>query len=439
MAFFLTAWPALAQVGPRQFPQMQLNDPRIAQLRQRMMAQTQAVKQQGNLRPGYYANMRVQAPTALDWRFVLSHQSLDPTVMQATAAYQSNRQTYELFVPPPARNGGPYGVIVHVDAGMRSLGWQQWQLVCRRHNIIFAGAHNAGNIVPDAGRARIVLDVLDDVRRRFNVDPDRTYITGMSGGAHFACQIGNALPELFGGIIPVCGAWNLRVEQALRQRMRERISVALLTGTADFNGPEMAKEFYPVLQAQQIRSRVWVYPGVGHGYPAPAALEEVFQWVEAALPQRRQIGARFPASRMTRDAQAGAWSTALLIEGVSRLQTPGFELSGLFQLIEVKDRWQGLPEAQLAQQLLDQFDSLSTVPWKEIYRQERLEFRYLQARSFDGTLNRAPPPGYTVPRINLVRIGIELWQEVSQLAEPNTPVAEEARTRLAALQLEAGG
>jgi len=59
--------------------------------------------------------------------------------------------------------------------------------------------------VPAGQRTRIVLDMLDDVRRHQRIDADQTYITGFSGGGRMACAIGFALPEYFGGVAPVCG------------------------------------------------------------------------------------------------------------------------------------------------------------------------------------------------------------------------------------------
>ena len=47
-------------------------------------------------------------------------------------------------------------------------------------------------------------------------------------------------------------------------------------------------------------------------------------------------------------------------------------------------------------------------------------------------------PGYSVPRINLVDIGISLWQEVHDLASANSSVSKEAAQRLAELHKEAG-
>jgi predicted esterase len=51
-----------------------------------------------------------------------------------------------------------------------------------------------------------VLHTLIDVRRRFMVDSDRVFLTGHSMGGDAAWDIGLAHPDLFAGIIPICGA-----------------------------------------------------------------------------------------------------------------------------------------------------------------------------------------------------------------------------------------
>ena len=43
----------------------------------------------------------------------------------------------------------------------------------------------------------MVLDVLDDVRHNVLIDPDRTYIAGISGGGRIACIVGFALPGTY--------------------------------------------------------------------------------------------------------------------------------------------------------------------------------------------------------------------------------------------------
>src|SRR5262249_33733863 len=130
---------------------------------------------------GYHPAVRVLAPGRLDWTIVSSPWSLDPVPTGTMIGYVSAQQSYELYVPPPHDPRQPYGMILYIPTGQRSEGWSLWQHTCQQHGLILAGVHNAGNSVPMEARARVVLDVLDDVRRRFRVDPDRTYITGVSG------------------------------------------------------------------------------------------------------------------------------------------------------------------------------------------------------------------------------------------------------------------
>jgi predicted esterase len=385
------------------------------------------------LRAGYHPSVFVSRPGRLDWTYVVSDSSLDPAPGAMTAGYVSTRQTYELYVPPDYNPLRPCSLIIHVATGPRSDSWAQWQNTCRAHHVILAGAHNAGNLVPTPLRARITLDVLDDVRRRFRIDPDRTYISGMSGGGKTAAEIAFALPELFGGLVAICGCWNLRAEPMMRQRVSDRLSVALLTGAMDFNRPELEREFYPILCQHGARSLLQVYPGIGHSYPNAAQLDQVFRWMEQGLGARRVSGALFPASRLTAAATPSDWSTALVLEASQRVELPGGMAPGLFLLQGVVNRWQGLPAANLAQNLLDEFDKSSPVPSKEIYRTEVLRFRYLQAHMFDGIVNGPLPPNYPVPRSNLVNIAVWLWTDILNLSPKDSPVAREASGRLAQL------
>jgi predicted esterase len=335
-------------------------------------------------------------------------------------------------VPPGYNPRRYYPLIVYVPAAMQSEGWQHFESVCRTHQVFFAGVHNAGNAVRMSARARVVLDVLDDVRRRFHIDPDRTYLSGTSGGGNAAAQIAFALPELFGGFMPIVGSWCLRDEPMLRLRVAERLSVAVLTGVGDFNRNEMALEFFPALREEGARARLWVYPGMGHGVPSRLQLEEVLLWLEAGLPQRRLTAAMFPPSRLTGPASPDAWSTAVLLEAAERLQLDNGLQPGLFLLQGVAERWKGLPAAELAQQLLDEFDAISPIPWKDIYQAEKLRYAHVVARAYDQGFNPGPPPGYPVPWSNRVKIGIEVWTNVLKLAPPGSAVAREAQVRLAA-------
>ncbi len=57
---------------------------------------------------------------------------------------------------------------------------------------------------------RDVLRVMADVRRAYAVDPDRTYLTGLSMGGEGTWHIGLRHPDLFAAIVPVCGIIDAR-------------------------------------------------------------------------------------------------------------------------------------------------------------------------------------------------------------------------------------
>src|SRR5262249_5944920 len=157
------------------------------------------------------------------------------------------KQEYLLFVPPNYNAKQSYPVVLFISPGNDAGGWKEWEPVCKKENIIFAAPYGAGNGVAGKRRARIALDVLDDLRRNYNVDADRTSITGSSGGGRIACAVGFALPEYFGGVLPVCAAGELREEPWLRLRCIDRLSVGFLTGDNDFNRGECERFRGPML------------------------------------------------------------------------------------------------------------------------------------------------------------------------------------------------
>src|SRR5262249_2679356 len=128
----------------------------------------------------------------------------------------------------------------------------------------------------------------DDVRRHYQIDPDRTYLTGFSGGGRMACTIAFALPEYFGGVIPVCGTNPLHSLAYLRHRVQDRLSVAFVTGATDFNRKETEEYMAPLFKDLGIRSKLWVVPMMGHAVPGPDVLAEVHTWLADDLQRRSQ-------------------------------------------------------------------------------------------------------------------------------------------------------
>src|SRR5262249_49350029 len=172
------------------------------------------------------------------------------------------------------------------------------------------------------------LDVLDDVRRRLAIDPDRVYLSGMSGGGRVAARVAYGLPESCAGVMPICGSYSLRDEPWVRLRVAERLSVALLEGENDWLRVETERAYLPIMSAYQVRAKLITYRG-GHTTPPENVLRDAFLWVEAGLDQRRKLAQRFPFSSMTYPWSTEEWSNGLVDEGIARLATPASSSYGI--------------------------------------------------------------------------------------------------------------
>jgi dienelactone hydrolase len=312
------------------------------------------------------------------------------------------------------------------------MGWPDFESICRSQGVIFASPMNTGNERPFAMRARIVLDVLDDVRRRLAIDPDRVYLSGMSGGGRVAARVAYALPEACAGVMPICGSYSLRDEPWVRLRVAERLSVALLEGETDWLRTESEREYLPIMNAYQVRVKLITYPG-GHTTPSGNVLRDAFLWLEADLEQRRKLAQRFCFSSMSHPWSGDEWSNGLVDEGAARLAAPASASYGILQLRGAALRWRDSPAAQRARKELDAHNGPGQLSWEQVFHDERLRFALLQSRAFDDhMLGPAPQgfPGSREPLWGMLRLS---WQETLYLAK-STPYAAEAEGRLEALR-----
>jgi predicted esterase len=381
--------------------------------------------------PGYHASVAVLGATRLDWPFVVVPNRFEPSSPDLPPGYRSTAQSYDLFVPPGDEAGRPHPLVLFVSPGDDPAGWRVFEETCREFGVVFAGPRNTANNRPFAVRARVVLDVLDDVRRRLAIDPDRVYLAGLSGGGRVAARVAFALPEACAGVLPICGAYSLREEPWVRLRTSERLSVALLSGEKDWLRPETEREYLPVLDAYRVRARLVCYPG-GHVTPPPRVVRDAFLWLEDGLEARRALARRCPASRAEPAPTPGEWSEALVEEGLERLRSPESTPYGLLQLHGVASRWKGLPAAARAEKALEPYDGRGRPSWKDVLHNERLRFALLQSRAFDAHMLGPQAPGFPAPRGPLWAMLETSWREALELAK-GTPYEREARDRLAAL------
>jgi pimeloyl-ACP methyl ester carboxylesterase len=379
---------------------------------------------------GYRKEVTVSGPTRLDWTFALANQSTIDPPEEWLQGYNSTQQRYELFVPPKVKDrkhGHP--VVLFISAGDAPAGWSQLEAVCRQQGILFASPYDSGNNTPMPRRVRIVLDVLDDIRRLHPVDPDRTYVAGFSGGGRVACAMAFALPELFGGVMPICAGGELREEPWLRHRAIERLSMGFVTGTNDFNLGEVSRFCGPMFGDIGIQTKVTVVPNLGHGIPDGKALAPVLDWLDKGVADRRKLAEKYPASRIDGDRAPSReeWAKELLAEGKSRIKDRTTVYSGLMQLQGVMTRWPDLATADEARQILLDYENRNDKPWEADDIAEQRKFLIARARAVDGYGSGDLPEQYLKQRPDMLNAAIALWEQVLADGQDAKAVAEAKR------------
>jgi hypothetical protein len=225
----------------------------------------------------------------------------------------------------------------------------------------------------------------------------------------------------------------------MRERMKERLSVALVTGEVDVRRRELEVVRYPVLRDLGARVKLWTVPRQGHAMPVAAVIEDVLVWLELARPARRLLAVTNPVARMPESSMPAAdlWARGVYDEATARLKDARHREVGVLQLEGVLRRWRGSAAAQLAAKALDKHDEEAKVKWQAVYDRKQLEYAYLEAKALDEYLALPMPVAELLRKPAMLRELAALWELVEKHG-PDTAQAAEATRRLEELRKATG-
>lgn len=115
--------------------------------------------------------------------------------------------TWQLSVPRTYDPAKPAGVIVFIGwADEWGGGKKNWTPILEERNIIWIGLIGGGDKTPINERMLKALLAQALLEKNYNIDLDRYYLFGYSGGAHVAAMLATSRPELFKGAMFYAGA-----------------------------------------------------------------------------------------------------------------------------------------------------------------------------------------------------------------------------------------
>ena len=134
---------------------------------------------------------------------------------------------------------GTYSLLVFIPPYPRAEVPRQWIPILNRNNTIFVTATDSGNEAPTARREVLALLAAHNVMRQYDVDPQRVYIGGFSGGARIALRLALGYPDLFHGVLLNAGSDPIGTADVplppadLFKRFQESTRLVYLTGERD--------------------------------------------------------------------------------------------------------------------------------------------------------------------------------------------------------------
>jgi len=133
----------------------------------------------------------------------------------------------------------------------------------REVDFIVASPYARGTMGYQGIAEKDVYDVMADVKRRFPIDGDRVYLTGLSMGGGGTLWLGLTRPDVWAAIAAVCAAAPPGTEELARNALN--LPVRLFHGDQDETVPvEVSRQWHRRFLKFDVKAEYVEYPGVHH-------------------------------------------------------------------------------------------------------------------------------------------------------------------------------
>ena len=188
--------------------------------------------------------------------------------------------SWRMYVPETYDPGKPAGLLVYISPTSSGGIQSDWRSVIESENLIWIGANQSGNRTRT--NKRILLATLAPyvASERYEIDPERVYLSGFSGGAKAAGLASVHLARLFKGAIFICGAesWSdVEPEQLLVAAPNRYVFV---TGSRDFNNTLTRRVHRKFERAGLVNSKLMVISGMEHSTPDAEHFREAMLYLD---------------------------------------------------------------------------------------------------------------------------------------------------------------
>jgi len=200
------------------------------------------------------------------------------TIIDSVTCVEDSTQSYALYLPSTYTRDRAWSLLIAFHPAARGRAMvEKYRAAAEQYGYIVAGSNTSRNgpmTVSDAA----VRAMSGDLGRRFAIDADRIYLTGMSGGARVALQVALLNKNIAGVIASSAGYPDAKPRSAVP------FPIFGTAGTDDFNYLEMRQLDRKLTSPHRLA----VFNG-GHTLPPDDVALEAIEWMELqAMKARRR-------------------------------------------------------------------------------------------------------------------------------------------------------
>ena len=200
----------------------------------------------------------------------------------------SHEIEFFVHVPENYDPASPAGLLVYVsplDSGEIPGTWKE---VLDRRNLIWVSVNHSGNSMPRERRVAEAQVSPTFALQNYEIDPQRIYISGMSGGGQISSIVASLYPGLFRGGIFLCGVnpWSERdADPWLEEPPRNFDTIkknryAFVSGTEDFKLAATARVYRIYRKAGVDNSKLIVVEDMGHELPNAQNFDRALRFID---------------------------------------------------------------------------------------------------------------------------------------------------------------
>lgn len=183
---------------------------------------------------------------------------------------KDGKHSYVVYLPPDYNEAEKWPVLFCFDPMARGdYAAQLFSSASVDYGWIVAGSLDAQNGPWEPIRAAQEA-MLEDITQRYNVDKQRLYASGFSGGARMSYTMAYEYSDMFRGVI-ACGA-------GLGEgKIKKNVAVFHCVGNNDGNYGEV-RDVHGELAAKGVKSKMRIFEG-GHQWPPEEVIREALEWL----------------------------------------------------------------------------------------------------------------------------------------------------------------